>query len=76
MTKTFEEIVNTPQLTDGTLCKVRLTKTDYFEGKVVGLGTLGLVPHYIVECLDGTLPNETYAYKFVSAPLSEIFINS
>lgn len=39
----------------------------------VGLGSSGLLPYYIVECLDNTLPNETYPYKFVSMPLSEIF---
>ena len=73
MKKTFEEIVNSPDLTDGTLVNVRIGET-IFEGKIVGKSSTGLIPNYIVECLDGTLPNEVYGYKFVSLPLSEIFI--
>jgi hypothetical protein len=71
--RTLEELVKTPQLEDGTPVKVRIDKDTHFMGKVVGLGSSGLLPYYIVECLDNTLPNETYPYKFVSMPLSEIF---
>ena len=71
--RTLEDIVKTPQLENGTEVKVRIHVDTYFPGKVVGLGSTGLLPYYIVECLDNTLPNETYPYKFVSMPLSEIF---
>lgn len=40
---------------------------------VVGQSTNGLITSYIVECLDGTFPNDTYKYKFVSLPVSELF---
>jgi len=73
MNKTFEEIVNSPDLTDGTLVTVRIGGT-HFEGKIVGKSSTGLIPNYIVECLDGTLPNEAYGYKSASLPLSEIFV--
>ena len=72
-TRTLEELIKTPQLEDGTSVKVRIDKDIHFMGKVVGLASSSLLPYYIVECLDGTLPNETYPYKFVSLPLSEIF---
>lgn len=72
MNRTFEELVNSPELTDGTEVNVRIGEMT-FEGKIVGKGSSGLVPYYIVECTDGTLPNEVYGYKFVSLPLSEIF---
>ena len=73
MKKTFEEIVKSQDLTDGTLVNVRIGET-HFEGKIVGKSSTGLIPNYIVECTDGTLPNEVYRYKFVSLPLSEIFV--
>ena len=69
--KTLEDIVNTPQLIDGTEVTGRF---ETFIGKIVGQSSIGLVPNYIVECLDGTFPNETYNYKFLNLPLSEIFI--
>ena len=71
--KTFEEIVNTPDLDDGVGVSARIGEST-FDGKIVGKSSSGLMPCYIVECLDGTLPNKTYKYKFVSLPLSEIFI--
>ena len=73
MSKTFEEIVNHPKIKDGTEVSARLGETK-FQGRVVGQSIAGLMPHYIVECLDGTLPNKVYGYKFVSLPLSEIFL--
>jgi hypothetical protein len=73
MNRTFEEIVNTPELTDGVEVSVRIGDST-FDGKIVGKGSSGLMPYYIVECIDGTLPNEVYNYKFVSLPLTEIFV--
>jgi hypothetical protein len=72
--KTLEDIVNTPQLIDGTEVTGRFGEGETFIGKIVGQSSIGLVPNYIVECLDGTFPNETYNYKFLNLPLSEIFI--
>ncbi len=72
--KTFEQLVFTPQLESGKMVKCRVgDKT--FDGKIVGIATNGLIPSYIVECLDEFLPTETYPYKFVSLPLSEILID-
>jgi hypothetical protein len=73
MNRTFEEIVKTPELTDGVEVSVRLGEST-FDGKIVGKSSSGLMPYYIVECIDGTLPNEVYNYKFVSLPLTEIFV--
>jgi hypothetical protein len=73
MNKTFEEIVNMPDLDDGVTVSARIGEST-FDGKIVGKSSSGLIPCYIVECLDGTLPNKTYKYKFVSLPLSEILI--
>lgn len=73
MNKTFEEIVNMTDLDDGVTVSARIGEST-FDGKIVGKSSSGLIPCYIVECLDGTLPNKTYKYKFVSLPLSEIFI--
>jgi len=73
MERTFEEIVNTPELKDGVEVNVRIGETT-FDGKIVGMSSSGLIPYYIVECTDGTLPNKVYEYKFVSLPLSEIFV--
>jgi hypothetical protein len=72
MNKTFNEIVNQSELIDGTEVNVRIGEST-FAGKIVGKSSNGLIPSYIVECMDGTLPNEVYGYKFVSLPLSEIF---
>ncbi len=73
MERTFEEIVKTPELKDGVEVNVRIGGTT-FDGKIVGKSSSGLMPYYIVECTDGTLPNKVYEYKFVSLPLSEIFV--
>lgn len=73
--RTFEEIVNHPCIVDGTEVEVRLGDGS-FQGKVVGQSSTGLIPYYIVECTDGTLPNKTYEYKFTSVPVSEIFVKS
>ena len=71
MNRTLEEIVNSPELADGTLVSVRVGEKT-FEGRIVGRSQSGLIPSYIVECMDGFIPNEVYGYKFVSMPLSEI----
>jgi len=71
MNRTFEEVVNSPELVDGTLVDVRVVGIT-FKGKIVGKSQSGLIPHYIVECLDGFIPNEVYGYKFLSIPVSEI----
>ena len=73
MTKTLEEIVNHPELLDGTEVNVRFKDT-LFEAKVIGKSSTGLIPYYIIECTDGTFPNEIYNYKALSIPLSEIFL--
>jgi hypothetical protein len=73
MNRTFEEIVKTPELADGVEVSVRIGEST-FDGKIVGKSSSGLMPYYIVECIDGTLPNEVYNYKFVSLPLTEIFV--
>lgn len=73
--RTFEEIVNLPELTDGTLINAKIGEMT-FEGKIVGKSSSGLFDVYIVECMDGTLPNEFYGYKVVSLPISEIFVKT
>jgi len=73
MKRTFEQLVNTPELRDGIEVNVRIVDIT-FDGKIVGKSGSGLIPSYIVECTDGTLPNEVYGYKFVSLPISEIFV--
>lgn len=73
MNRTFEEIVNMPELVDGTEVDVRIGDK-MFNGKIVGMGSAGIIPMYVVECLDGTLPNDFYKYKFISLPLTEIFV--
>ncbi len=73
MNRTFEEIVKTPELSSGVEVSVRIGEST-FDGKIVGKSSSGLMPYYIVECIDGTLPNEVYNYKFVSLPLTEIFV--
>jgi hypothetical protein len=73
MERTFKEIVDTPELKDGIEVNVRVGQVT-FEGKIVGKSSCGLIPNYIVECMDGLIPNEVYDYKFVSVPISEIFI--
>jgi hypothetical protein len=73
MKRTFEEIVKTPKLKDGIEVECRIGDST-FKGKIRGESSSGLMPYYIVECLDNTLPNEVYKYKFVSLPMSEIFI--
>lgn len=73
--RTFEEIVKSETLSDGTKVKVRIGEK-WFDGKIVGRSGTGIIPWYIVECLDGTFPNEIYDYKFLSLPLTEIFLVS
>ena len=73
MNRTFEEVVKMPELTDGTEVTCRIGKSN-FDGKIVGKSSSGLLPYYIVECMDETLPNDVYNYKFVSLPLTEISV--
>jgi hypothetical protein len=74
MQRTLDDLVSMPQLKSGQKVNVRLPEDKYFEAQVVGLGSSGILPYYIVECLDGQFPNETYEYKFMSIPVSEIFL--
>lgn len=69
--KTFDELVNSPILTNDTLVKCCIADK-YFDGRVVGLSGTGIIQYYIIECMDDTLPNDIYPYKFVSLPISEI----
>ena len=71
MNRTFEEIVNTPILENETLVSARIGDSK-FDGKVVGLSNTGLIKIYIIECLDNTLPNDIYPYKFCTLPLTEL----
>jgi hypothetical protein len=73
MERTFKEIIDTPELEDGVEVNVRVGQVT-FEGKIVGKSSGGLIPNYIVECMDGAYPNEVYDYKCMSVPLSEIFV--
>lgn len=68
--KSFEQIVNHEQLKDGTLVVVEVPDIIKFPAMIIGLSTDSLVKNYIVQCLDNTLPNETYPYKAVSIPYS------
>ena len=47
MNRTFEEIVNMPELADGVEVVVRIGEST-FDGKIVGKGSSGLMPYYIV----------------------------
>ena len=71
MGKSFEALVNSPLLEDGKLVGF-VVGNETYKGKVVGLASNGLIKSYIIECLDGTFPNEIYPYKFLSLPISEI----
>ena len=73
-TRTFEELVNHPTLENNQEVKCRINIDTFFKGKIVGVSSSGLISNYIVECTDGTFPNYIYGYKFLSLPLSEIFI--
>ena len=75
MQRTLENLVSMPQLKNGQKVNVRLPEDKQFLAQVVGLGSSDILPFYIVECLDGQFPNETYEYKFMSVPVSEIFFN-
>lgn len=71
MKKSFEELVNSPLLEDGKLVGFTVGN-DTHKGKIVGVASNGIMKWYIIECLDGTFPNEIYPYKFLSLPLSEL----
>ena len=68
--KSFEQIVTHEQLKDGTLVVVEIPDIIKSPAMIIGLSTDSLVKNYIVQCLDNTLPNETYPYKAVSIPYS------
>jgi len=72
--KSLEELITIPQLEDGRYVE-GIIGDDTFDGKIVGMVSNGLVPIYIVECLDNSLPNETYPYRFAALPLTEINID-
>lgn len=77
--KTLEEMANHTQLTDGTLVVVDIPGIIKFPGNIVGVSSQHLITNYIVECLDNTLPNETYQYKVVSIPhsyITPVIVNS
>jgi hypothetical protein len=72
MNKSLEELSKLPQLeyNQEVICKIG---SEYsFTGKIVGLAHEGILPSYIVECLDGFIPNETYKYKTCIIPLCYI----
>jgi hypothetical protein len=76
--RTLEQLVNLPKLQNNQQVKVRIPDVNgysHFSGKIVGLSSMTLMPYYIVECMDGRFPNKIYPYKFLSLPLSEIFID-
>lgn len=72
--RTFEENVALPEILDGTKVWVRVGEETVL-GRVVGISSSNLIKHYIVECLDGFIPNETYNYKFFSVPVTEIILD-
>ena len=43
-----------------------------FKGIIVGKATNGIEQNHIVRCVDGFIPNDTYAYDTVSMPLCYI----
>lgn len=45
-----------------------------FKGKIVGVATTDITQTHIIECTDGTLPNEVYQYNTCVAPLSTISV--
>jgi len=72
MGKSLEEISELPQLeyNQEVICKVGELYS--FTGKIVGLANDGVLPSYIVECLDGFIPNEDYRYKTCIMPICYI----
>lgn len=74
--RTFEDLVNHPTLENNQEVKCRLGDGNFFKGKIVGISSTGLISNYIVECIDGTFPNNIYEYKFLSLPISEIFLEN
>jgi len=70
--KTLEEIVAIEQLKYGEEVIVEIPGEYKFEGKIVGLGIMTVMPFYLVECTDDFIPNETYQYKVTEMPLSYI----
>ncbi len=51
---------------------VELVMLILFVGKITGLAHEGVLPSYIVECLDGFIPNETYQYRSCIIPMCYI----
>lgn len=74
MQKTFEDVVQMRDLKNDQEVTVRIPNGS-FKAKVVGIGSEGLIPYYIVECIDGTFPNEVYGFKFLNIPASEISVS-
>ena len=72
--RTFEELVKHTTLKNNQEVVCRINENTFFKGKIVGISSSGLISNYIVECTDDTFPNNIYGYKFLSLPLTEIFI--
>jgi hypothetical protein len=72
MGKSLEEISKLPPFKygDQVICKVGDTYS--FIGKITGLANESPLPSYIVECIDGFIPNETYGYKSCIMPMCYI----
>jgi len=72
MGKSLEEIAKLPQFKYGTQVICKVGDAYSFIGKIVGLANEGPLPSYIVECMDGFIPNETYCYKTCIMPMCYI----
>ncbi len=72
--KTILELSEARDLVYGEKVKGIIIGDKTFDGVVVGLGSSGggFMKNYIIECTDGTFPNEIYPFKCLSLPLSEI----
>lgn len=72
---TLEEISKMEPLKNGTKVVATIPNLYTFKGTIVGISSNGILPIYIVECNDGFLPNETYAYSSCSMPVSYLKID-
>lgn len=72
MGKSLEEISKLPPFENGQRVMCRVGDAYSFVGKIIGIANEGILPSYIVECLDGFIPNETYRYKSCIMPMCYI----
>lgn len=72
MGKSLEEISKLPPFEYGQTVMCRIGDAYSFVGKITGLAHEGVLPSYIVECLDGFIPNETYKYRSCIIPMCYI----